>query len=60
MLPVFGTTLAQDPVKYTDPDTGIEFGTWAQGDQTVGLALPEDALSKDADEYIGILVCRYS
>ncbi|KAI8963724.1 hypothetical protein F5Y11DRAFT_135832 [Daldinia sp. FL1419] len=53
----FGTTLAQDPVKYTDPDTGIEFGTWVQGDQTFGLALPEDALTNDANEYIGILKC---
>ncbi|KAI2606095.1 uncharacterized protein GGS25DRAFT_373452 [Hypoxylon fragiforme] len=53
----FRSCIAQDPVPYTDPDTGIEFGTWEQGDITFGLALPEDALTKDATEYIGILRC---
>ncbi|KAI1389821.1 uncharacterized protein F4822DRAFT_442940 [Hypoxylon trugodes] len=53
----FRACLAQDAVPYTDATTGIEFGTWAQGDQTFGLALPEDALTKDASEYIGILQC---
>ncbi|OTA96404.1 cellobiose dehydrogenase protein [Hypoxylon sp. CO27-5] len=53
----FRTCLAQDATPYTDPDTGIEFGTWTQGGQTIGLALPEDALTKDATEYIGILQC---
>ncbi|XXH03587.1 hypothetical protein Hte_009992 [Hypoxylon texense] len=53
----FGTSLAQEAVPYTDPDTGIEFATWSQGGQTVGLALPEDALTTDATEYIGILQC---
>ncbi|KAI1418705.1 hypothetical protein F5Y13DRAFT_196459 [Hypoxylon sp. FL1857] len=53
----FRACLAQEATPYTDPDTGIEFGTWAQGGQTFGLALPEDALTKDATEYIGILQC---
>ncbi|KAI5860128.1 hypothetical protein GGS23DRAFT_250254 [Durotheca rogersii] len=53
----FRTGLAQDPVPYTDPETGIEFGTWTQGGMTIGLALPEDSLTKDATEYIGILQC---
>ncbi|KAI1756363.1 cellobiose dehydrogenase [Xylaria castorea] len=49
--------LAQEPVSYTDPDTGIEFGTWPEGDMTIGLALPGDALTTDATEYVGILKC---
>ncbi|KAI1380835.1 hypothetical protein F4677DRAFT_199933 [Hypoxylon crocopeplum] len=53
----FGICLAQEAVPYTDPDTGIEFATWAQGGQTYGMALPEDALTNDASEYIGILQC---
>ncbi|KAI1402017.1 hypothetical protein F4819DRAFT_496243 [Hypoxylon fuscum] len=51
------TCLAQAPVPYTDLETGIEFGTWTQSGMTYGLALPEDALTKDATEYIGILQC---
>nr|ADT70776.1 cellobiose dehydrogenase [Hypoxylon haematostroma] len=51
------TCLAQEPTPYKDPETGIEFGTWVQGDQTIGLTLPEDALTKDANEYIGYLKC---
>ncbi|KAI1485643.1 cellobiose dehydrogenase [Biscogniauxia mediterranea] len=50
--------LAQAPVAYTDPDTNIEFGTWEQGDLTFGLALPGDALTNDATEYIGLLRCN--
>ncbi|KAI2625839.1 hypothetical protein GGR54DRAFT_654226 [Hypoxylon sp. NC1633] len=53
----FRSCLAQDAVPYTDPDTGIEFATWTQGGQTIGMALPEDALTTDASEYIGILQC---
>ncbi|KAI1816291.1 hypothetical protein GGS20DRAFT_248754 [Poronia punctata] len=49
------TCLAQD--SYTDPDTGITFGTWEEGDMTIGLALPSDALDTDATEYIGYLKC---
>lgn len=53
---------------YKDEKSGIEFGTWAYtadasseddpgfGAYTFGMALPEDALTKDANEYIGILV----
>ncbi|KAJ8123784.1 hypothetical protein ONZ43_g345 [Nemania bipapillata] len=51
------TCLAQDPVPYTDPGSGIEFGTWEQGDMTIGMALPADALTKDATEFIGYLKC---
>lgn len=53
------TCLAQDPVPYTDPDTKIEFGTWQQGDMTIGLSLPGDALTTDATEFVGYLV-RYT
>lgn len=48
---------------YTDPDTGIEFKTWSTSGNaapfTFGLALPGDALTNDATEYIGLLVCRF-
>ncbi|KAI1845097.1 hypothetical protein JX265_002817 [Neoarthrinium moseri] len=48
--------LAQTP--YTDAKTGIKFSTWSQGSgYTFGVALPEDALTKSATEYIGILRC---
>ncbi|KAI0440680.1 cellobiose dehydrogenase [Xylaria telfairii] len=53
----FRTCLAQEPVSYTDPDTGIEFGTWQQGDMTIGMTLPSDALTTDATEYVGLLKC---
>ncbi|KAI0164219.1 hypothetical protein GGR52DRAFT_110854 [Hypoxylon sp. FL1284] len=53
----FGISLAQEAVPYTDPDTGIEFATWSSGGETIGMALPEDALTTDATEYIGILQC---
>lgn len=50
---------------YTDQATGIKFKTWAQdagaaaaSPFTFGLALPSDALTKDATEYIGILRCK--
>lgn len=54
---------------YTDETTGIKFGTWgflpnasdpnsipATEAFTFGMALPGDALDKDASEYIGLLV----
>jgi cellobiose dehydrogenase (acceptor) len=59
---------AQDRVMYTDPGTNITFGTWSVGGSvnpaagqpqatfTFGMALPQDALTKDATEYIGYLV----
>ncbi|KAI2638902.1 hypothetical protein GGS26DRAFT_602501 [Hypomontagnella submonticulosa] len=53
----FRLCAAQTPIPYTDPATGIEFGTWVQGEQTIGMTLPEDALTKDATEYIGYLKC---
>ncbi|AEO64604.1 06cbdded-7847-4769-a7b4-f9d23bb02f56 [Thermothielavioides terrestris] len=46
---------------YTDPATGIKLKTWTATDGgafTFGLALPSDALTKDATEYIGLLRCE--
>ncbi|KOS38382.1 hypothetical protein ACN38_g10798 [Penicillium nordicum] len=59
------TSVAQSgtPVAYTDPDTGITFDTWAvsetlsKGGFTFGIALPSDALTTDASEFIGYLLC---
>ncbi|EAU29442.1 hypothetical protein ATEG_09993 [Aspergillus terreus NIH2624] len=51
------------PVVYTDPDTGIVFDTWkipagtVTGGMTFGVALPSDALTTDATEFIGYLEC---
>ncbi|KAL2826704.1 hypothetical protein BDW59DRAFT_145062 [Aspergillus cavernicola] len=51
------------PTLYTDPDTGIVFDTWTvaptvtSGGLTFGMALPEDALTTDATEFIGYLSC---
>ncbi|KAL1840629.1 hypothetical protein VTJ49DRAFT_280 [Mycothermus thermophilus] len=44
---------------YTHQDTGITFKTWSgPGSQfTFGIALPPDALTKDATEYIGLIRC---
>ncbi|KAL4807494.1 hypothetical protein BDV18DRAFT_135433 [Aspergillus unguis] len=58
-------SLAQsgDPTVYTDSDTGIVFNTWtvekssSAAGFTFGVALPEDALDTDADEFIGYLSC---
>jgi len=59
-------SLAQNnlPNTFTDPQTGITFNTWGlpngspqtQGGYTFGMALPEDAFSTDATEFIGYLV----
>lgn len=58
---------------YTDPETGIVFNTWSATDGpiqgegygsvslggfTFGMALPSDALTVDANEFIGYLVSR--
>ncbi|KAL2258798.1 hypothetical protein VTK26DRAFT_7745 [Humicola hyalothermophila] len=46
---------------HTDPDTGIQFKTWSATDGgafTFGIALPPDALTNDASEYIGLLRCE--
>ncbi|KAJ9132135.1 Carbohydrate-binding module family 1 protein [Coniochaeta hoffmannii] len=64
------TCAAQTVSNYTDKATGIQFGTWgflpnasdpdsipASAAFTFGMALPGDALDKDASEYIGILRC---
>ncbi|KAI0398524.1 carbohydrate-binding module family 1 protein [Xylariaceae sp. FL0594] len=58
------------PTVYTDADTGITFDTWAVpdtskgagglgtvGGMTMGIALPQDGLTKDATEFIGYLKC---
>ncbi|KAI5861982.1 carbohydrate-binding module family 1 protein [Durotheca rogersii] len=58
------------PAVYTDSETGIIFNTWtvpdkadgatgvsAWGGLTFGVALPENALSVDATEFIGYLKC---
>lgn len=56
------------PATYTDPASGVIFNTWsvpdrnaggfsgAYGGMKIGLALPQNALTVDATEYIGILV----
>ena len=44
---------------YSDAETGIKFTTWEATSGaafTFGMALPADALTKDATEYIGLLV----
>ncbi|KAJ5425390.1 hypothetical protein N7465_000460 [Penicillium sp. CMV-2018d] len=59
------TSVAQSgtPVAYTDPDTDITFDTWtvsetlSKGGFTFGIALPSDALTTDASEFIGYLLC---
>lgn len=53
-------------VVYTDPKTGITFDTWPVpdsssgsgtiGGMTFGMALPSDALTTNANEFIGYLV----
>ncbi|KAJ2998041.1 hypothetical protein NUW58_g451 [Xylaria curta] len=58
------------PVVYTDSKTGIIFDTWAVpnkadgasgvatwGGMTIGVALPQNALTTDATEFIGYLLC---
>ncbi|KAL2833136.1 hypothetical protein BJY01DRAFT_253629 [Aspergillus pseudoustus] len=51
-------------VAYTDADTGITFDTWtvaptsSAAGLTFGVALPEDALTSDASEFIGYLSCN--
>ncbi|SPO04774.1 probable cellobiose dehydrogenase [Cephalotrichum gorgonifer] len=57
---LWATSNAQSrtPVVYTDADTGIVFDTWATSTGlTMGFAMPEDALTVDATEYIGLLTC---
>ena len=55
--------LHPDAEPYTDPATNITFATWSStpasngwGKFSFGLVLPEDAATKDADEYIGMFV----
>ncbi|KAL2826657.1 hypothetical protein BDW59DRAFT_171747 [Aspergillus cavernicola] len=62
LQPTLSQTTA--PTVYTDPDTGIIFDTWevaatsVSAGLTFGIALPEDALSTDATEFIGYLSCN--
>ncbi|KAL4944374.1 hypothetical protein BDV06DRAFT_233379 [Aspergillus oleicola] len=64
LTPVLGQ--AGDTTVYTDPDTGIVFDTWSveasssAAGFTFGVALPEDALTTDATEFIGYLKCASS
>ncbi|CAI4217414.1 unnamed protein product [Parascedosporium putredinis] len=50
----------------TDPGTGIVFDAWSatttqtKGGMTIGMALPSNALTTDAKEFIGILTCSSS
>ncbi|OQE43613.1 hypothetical protein PENCOP_c003G01340 [Penicillium coprophilum] len=65
VVPFLSTSMAQSgtPVAYTDPDTDITFDTWtvsetlSKGGFTFGIALPSDALTTDATEFIGYLLC---
>jgi cellobiose dehydrogenase (acceptor) len=44
---------------YKDLSTGIIFDTWSTSSgMTLGLAIPQNGLSTDATEFIGILVRR--
>lgn len=65
-LAVLPSSLAQNnaPVTITDSASGIIFNTWGlpsgsqtQGGLTFGVALPSNALTTDATEFIGYLVC---
>ncbi|KAK3373070.1 hypothetical protein B0T24DRAFT_249523 [Lasiosphaeria ovina] len=50
--------LAQDDtVTYTDKSSGIVFNTWPNTYMTFGMALPSNALTADATEFIGIITC---
>ncbi|OLN93072.1 Cellobiose dehydrogenase 6 [Colletotrichum chlorophyti] len=58
--PLFNGAAAQDgfPTTFTDPGTGIVFNTWTgAAGITYGFALPSNALTTDANEYIGYLQC---
>ncbi|KAK4123284.1 carbohydrate-binding module family 1 protein [Parathielavia appendiculata] len=54
-----------EPVTFTDAESGIVFNSWTvpgdtgqtQGGFTFGMALPSDALTTDANEFIGYLKC---
>lgn len=62
MHTVIHSCLAQKPSTYKDAGTGIEFTTWnipseeKSGGLTFGMALPGNALEKDATEFIGYIV----
>ncbi|KAK4106178.1 carbohydrate-binding module family 1 protein [Parathielavia hyrcaniae] len=54
-----------EPITFTDAETGIVFNSWTvpaesgqtQGAFTFGMALPSNALTTDATEFIGYLKC---
>ncbi|KAK4186663.1 hypothetical protein QBC35DRAFT_464515 [Podospora australis] len=55
-----GKTIAQEATQaYTDASTGITFSVWdpSPGNVRFGMAVPSDALTVDADEFIGLLTC---
>jgi cellobiose dehydrogenase (acceptor) len=64
---VLPTALGQtnSPTTFTDAGSGITFNSWSianggsqtQGGYTFGVALPSTALTTDATEFIGYLVC---
>ncbi|KAK3494806.1 uncharacterized protein B0T23DRAFT_118243 [Neurospora hispaniola] len=60
LSPAFAQTA---PKTFTHPDTGIVFNTWSasssqtKGGFTLGMALPSNALTTDATEFIGYLEC---
>jgi len=43
-------------VVYTDRASGIQFNTWSVDGLTFGMALPSNALTTDATEFVGLLV----
>jgi cellobiose dehydrogenase (acceptor) len=63
-MTVIGRTYGQSstPSTLTDPQTGIVFNTWSAstaqtpGGLTFGFAMPSNALTTDATEFIGYLV----
>lgn len=63
------TAQSATPATFKDPATGIILNTWsvpdrnaggfqgAYGGMKIGMALPSTALTTDATEFIGLLVC---
>ncbi|KAL2755480.1 carbohydrate-binding module family 1 protein [Sodiomyces alcalophilus JCM 7366] len=50
--------MAQIATPWTHPDSGIVYNTWTTSSgMTFGMALPSDALTNDATEYIGYYSC---
>jgi len=52
-----GSAIAQnEAVLYKDQASGISFNTWSVDGLTFGMALPSNALTTDATEFVGLLV----